>query len=263
MERQCCDYDEMWRSIYEDLETSGPSHRHIHRFCRRLLLPLDYESVLDVGCGPGHNISLLCRGKSINRLAGIDVSGEILGIAEQRHENGEFHCLDIEKQHLDDRYDLVFCSLVLEHIVDDEAALRNLYAMTAKYLVLVTVQGDYGRFAKNEKMLGHVRNYRRGELLAKVRQTGFKVIEKIEWGFPFYSPIGRILYNLNPKQGTGKFGFMERFIANSLYLLYFLNSSRRGDIIIVFAEVCNGPENGNEESNGRKWKNKDKSSMNI
>lgn len=237
MERQRYEYDEMWKYVYGSIEEIGPTHLHIRRLCRRLLMSLDFESVLDVGCGPGHNIPLLCEGRSVKRLAGVDISKEILDVAMQRYKNWSFHYLDIEKGHLDDQYDLVFCSLVLEHLIDDAAALRNLHAMTGKYLLLVTIQGNYERYARNEKLLGHLRNYRQGELVTRIKQENFRIIEKIEWGFPFYSPIGRLLCNLSPKRSIGKSSFVIRFIANVLYLLCFLNSSRKGDIIIVLVEV--------------------------
>jgi SAM-dependent methyltransferase len=227
----------MWKTVYGKLQKKGPVHRHIQRICQKILQPLDYESVLDVGCGIGHNIPLLLNNKAIKYFSGVDISDEALNNARQDYPSFDFQCLDIEKEFLNKKHDLVFCSLVLEHVLDDENALRNLYAMTKKYLFVVSIQGDYKRYEKNEKLQGHVRNYSRGELVNKIEQVGFKIIRKIEWGFPFYSPIGRMIYNLNPQKGMGEFNFMARFIANVLYLVYSLNLFHRGDIIIILAKV--------------------------
>lgn len=237
MDKYQYDYNEIWKSVYGDIQEIGPTHRHIRRLCRKLLESLDYESILDVGCGPGDNIPLLCGKKNIKLLAGIDISNQILDVTRQRYTNSEFFALDIEKQHLNTKYDLVSCSLVMEHVVDDVSVLKNLYAMTGKYLLIVTVQGDYEKFIKWEKLMGHVRNYNEGELVAKLERVGFKIIKKIEWGYPFYSPLGRMFQNLDPKQGTGKINSITKLIANVLYLLYFLNSSHRGDMIIILAGV--------------------------
>jgi hypothetical protein len=82
---------------------------------------------------------------------------------------------------------LVICSEVLEHIPDDIAAIRNLAAMTGRYLVVTTVQGRMRRFEAGE--VGHVRNYAYGELVHKIRAAGLRISTTIEWGFPVYTHL--------------------------------------------------------------------------
>src|SRR5581483_4936825 len=48
------DYDRIWDEVYGDIQDLGPTHRHMTRIIRRLLAPLEYRSVLDVGVGFGH-----------------------------------------------------------------------------------------------------------------------------------------------------------------------------------------------------------------
>jgi len=141
--------------------------------------------------------------------------------------------LDIQEAHLDGCWDLVFSSLLLEHVPDDVVALRNMQLMTGKYILLTAIGGDLQRYENWEQQMGHVRNYRIGELEEKLEQVGFEVVRVVRWGFPFYSPLGRTLQNAM-KVGT-KFSITTRLVAEIMYYLYFLNSHSRGDLIVVLA----------------------------
>src|SRR3954453_13926551 len=112
------DYDQVWRDVYGDMQGQGPVHRHMRRLLRGLLRGLDYRSVVDVGCGAGENFPLLLEGRGLERVAGVDISAEALERARQRVP-AQYHRLDIESSHLDERFDLVFSSLVVEHLPDD------------------------------------------------------------------------------------------------------------------------------------------------
>jgi hypothetical protein len=107
--------------------------------------------------------------------------------------------------------------------------------MAARHLVVTTMAGDYERHRPWEEQVGHVRNYRRGELEDRLRDAGFRVLRATYWGFPLYSPLVRRLQNhMRVSSSTGA---ATRALAAVLYRLYFLNSSRRGDLLIVHATV--------------------------
>lgn len=226
------DYDRVWDEVYGDLQDLGPVHRHMKRIMRRVLAPLDYASVLEVGVGFGHNLSVLTGGRTLERLAGIDISER--AIAHVRaHWSGNFKRLDIERNQLPEKYDLVCISLVMEHVMDDEATLDNLRAMTSKYLLITTIGGNFMRYRPWEDQMGHVRNYARGELERKLETHGFELLHMVYWGFPFYSPIVRRLQN--HMTATHDFSATSQLIAKILCRVYFLNSSRRGDLLIALA----------------------------
>jgi len=224
-------YDEIWEQVYGDMQETGPVHLHMKRMLRGILQTIDYRSVIDVGCGQGHNLPLLVEGRSLDRVTGIDVSKPALERAKERV-NADFHQLDVQQDALDGKWDLVFSSLVLEHLPDDEAALRNIRRMAGRHVLITTIAGDFERYRAWDERMGHVRNYRVGELEQKLEREGFKVDRAIYWGFPFYSPVARTLQNRGGT-GTGKFGPAARLAAQMLYWLYSLNSSRRGDLLIV------------------------------
>lgn len=226
------DYNRIWTEIYGDLQEIGPAHRHMERILAGLLTQIEYDSILDVGCGMGHHLPLLCRGRSPRHVAGIDISS--VAVKHMRDTvSDSFYQLDIQNERLDGSWDLVFCSLLLEHVPDDMAVLRNMRAMTGKHLLISTMSGSFERYRTWEDKMGHVRNYRAGELESKLKQTGFAVQEVIRWGFPFFSPLARLLQNhITPKADMGTGG---RLAAALMYYLYFLNSSRKGDLLVILA----------------------------
>ncbi|MGH2952086.1 MAG: class I SAM-dependent methyltransferase [Solirubrobacterales bacterium] len=226
------DYDIVWREVYGDMQEHGPVHRHLRRLLEKLLGTMDYRSALDVGCGGGHNLELLADGTGLERSTGLDISEEALDRARRRGFT-ETSRLDIERDRLDDTWDLVLSSLVLEHLPDDTDALRNMRAMCGRHLLVSTIAGDFERYRAWDEQMGHVRNYRRGELEAKLSDAGFEVEAAIYWGFPFYSPLARLLQNRMTSQASH--GAATRALAEAMYWLYFLNSNRRGDLLVIAA----------------------------
>jgi SAM-dependent methyltransferase len=226
------DYDRIWEEVYGDLQDFGPTHLHMIRIMRRMLAPLTYASVLDVGVGFGHNLPVLTSGRSIERLAGIDVSERALEHVRARW-TGDFRRADVTAEHLPESYELVCCALVLEHLLDDDAALRNLRAMTSGHLLVTTIGGHFERYRPWEDQVGHVRNYGSGELERKLAAAGFSVVEITRWGFPFFSPVARTLQNR--MTATHELSTGSRLIARILYPVFFLNSARRGDLLVALA----------------------------
>ena len=227
-------YERIWKTARSDMKKYGPFSRHYRRIISELVRPLEFSSVLDIGCGEGSlllDLSLLYPGIA---LSGIDISDSALQLARQKLPGGQFWNLDITACHLEQRFDLVLCSEVLEHIDDDVSALENIARMTAGHVILSSVQGRMRNF---EKKVGHIRNYQRGELVRKVEQAGFETVQTVEWGFPFYSPLYRNFLDLVGGKGTtGEFGPTRRAISAVLFALFSLNSHRRGDEVFVVAK---------------------------
>jgi SAM-dependent methyltransferase len=228
------EYDAGWESKWDDMKQYGPFSRHIRRILKDMVRPLDIESILDVGCGQGSLLAELKLEFPYMEPYGVDISKTGVELARKRVPDGKFWVMDIARDALNKRCDLVICSEVLEHIPDDITAIRNLKQMTGKYLVISTPQGKMREF---ERQVGHVRNYARGELVNKLEENGFAVISVIEWGFPFYSPLYRDFLGLIGSRGTtGEFGSLRKLLAGFLYFLFMLNSSKRGDEIFVLAQ---------------------------
>ena len=229
------DYNQMWREVYGDIQRFGPGHFHNSRIVRSWLADLDYTTILDVGCGRGHNRDVLMGEDRTRSFDGVDISSEAVDHARNRFP-GNFRVCDIERDCPEGKWDLVSCSLVLEHLKNDDAALRNLYQCTGRYLLVVTIAGNFERYRKWEETQGHLRNYQAGELEAKLERTGFRLRRVMHWGFPFFSPIARTMQNRSCA-GVGKFSWAAHVAALLFKALYFLNSGHKGDMLFILAEV--------------------------
>ncbi len=225
-------YDKLWGTVWGDLQRYGPVHRHSKEGLVRLVSALDAKSVLDVGCGSGENIAALA---ALGRyeLTGVDISEVALKSARFRVPSAHFSLLDIEHQTLSEKFDLVVSIQVVEHLVDDISAFRNLAAMARRYVFISTMQG---RMRASEISIGHVRNYSALELRSKLEREGLKVIKMWGWGFPFYSPLFRSAVEWFPGgPPTGRISPARKVAANLLYHLYRFNWPGRGDILNVLA----------------------------
>lgn len=200
-----------------------------------MLAGLKFETVLDAGCGEGSNLNFIWALNENAKLTGGDVSERALALARKKAPFADFYLLDCEKEKLEKSFDLVICSDVMEHLDSDRAAIKNLYDMTAKYCLIGTIGGRMRAF---EAEIGHKRNYAIGELEEKMRQAGFKVLKSIYWGWPFYSPLYRNVFNFGgiSRLAEGEMGLLKKTVSALLYIIFFLNSSRRGDTIFVLAE---------------------------
>lgn len=227
-------YDRLWQTTWGDIQQVGPVHRHIHQDLARVVAGLDgVQSVLDVGCGSGEALALLAENLLLE-LHGTDVSGTALKLAQSRLPRGDFRQLNIEQERLPETFDLVVSVQVVEHIADDVAALRNIAAMSSRYVFTSTMAG---RMRRSEAAIGHQRNYTRAELVRKHEQAGLEVVWVRGWGFPFYSPLYRSAVEWLPGGPPGGMvGAPGRLVADVLYQLYRLNMPGRGDVISVLAK---------------------------
>jgi SAM-dependent methyltransferase len=229
-------YDSLWRDGYwGDMQRLGPVHRHIREDIVRRVGDLDVRTVLDVGCGSGENLAALAE-TGRYELSGVDISKEGVELTRKRLPSAHLVAvLNVEETSLPEKFDLVMSIQVVEHIVDDVAALRNMAAMARRYIFVSTLAG---RMRASELMTGHVRNYTAVELRRKLELVGLRVVDVRGWGFPFYSPLYRSAIELIPGgPPAGPAGALSRLGARALYQVYRLNLPRRGDVLSALAEV--------------------------
>ncbi|HEX6065078.1 MAG TPA: class I SAM-dependent methyltransferase [Longimicrobiales bacterium] len=234
-------YDVGWDTQWDDMKKYGPMSRHIRRYIKKLIRPLDFKSVLDVGCGQGSLLQELMAEFPGIEPHGVDLSQSAADIAQRRVPGGTFGTLDLTQATTGRTYDLLICSEVLEHIEDDMAAMRNLRRMCnpGGHLVVTTVQGRMRKF--EPEGVGHVRNYKYGELVGKLRDAGFDIVKDVSWGWPLFSPLYRnVLEATSAKGTTGEFGGGRKFIATAMYYAFFLNLPVWGDEIFVLARAGHG-----------------------
>ncbi len=114
-------YDRLWAENWGDQQRYGPVHRRQRQALVKQISKLNPLTLLDVGCGSGDNMAALAQAMPHLILSGTDVSREALALAARRVPGARFTQLDAEKEKLDEKFDLVLCNQVVEHLADDTA----------------------------------------------------------------------------------------------------------------------------------------------
>ena len=153
----------------------------------RTMVPSDKPlKILDVGCGTGLNAkALAAKGHDV---VGVDISAE--AIKKFREAGFEGQQWDIAKgfPYPENSFDLVYASEIIEHIVDPEVFLAEIYRILRPCgtLVLSTPNSAFwpfrllalvGRTASEVQHWGHVRFFSRPGLRRLIAEVGFEDIK--------------------------------------------------------------------------------------
>lgn len=183
----------------------------------------DIKMIIDIGCGEGNKSFLLADYFKCAEVFAIDFTDEGIKKAINSYSNINnlyFKKADIFKMDAK-KYDIVSCFEVLEHIEDWESVLKKICDISNKY-ILITV--PTGRMRDYEKYVGHLRNFKKGEIEDFVTNNGFKKIKTFYAGFPFYSPLGRDYLNRNyngyNESISGIFTKKQKIFHQMLYILF-------------------------------------------
>jgi len=231
-------YEQYWDTS-DEAQAWGPMSRHRRRLVIQELSRLRFESLLDVSCGQGFLLADIARAFPGVRLAGTELAQSGLEHARRRVP-ARFHPLDITRERLDERFDCVTLTEVLEHVEDEAAALRNLAAMCSGHLV-ITVPG--GKLSVADIAAGDLRTYDRPRLEALLADAGFELIRFRRFGFPMYDPLYRIILNrvvesggsVGPSAAQGGVRPSKRAALSLIYGALFLNVPNRGRQIVAVA----------------------------
>jgi trans-aconitate methyltransferase len=220
------DYDRFWSGA-DDYIRYNPGSRHRRRLVLDMLQDLPFASVLDIGCGNGALLRLL-RGRfpRVRALHGADLSPAVIDESRRRHPEMSFSVLNIEKEHLPGTFDLITCCEVIEHLSDQQAALRNIAAMLPERgYALITC--PTGKVYDTDRHFGHVHHPSATELAELAGDAGLQVVQLRNWGWPLMQGFKQAA-NLNPawalrRFASGRYTAASRLVAAALYYLNFLN----------------------------------------
>ena len=229
------DHDAGWK-LWTDMVTYYPSGVHRRRLVAEWLEPYRPSAVLDVGCGAGHMLDSLHDRFPGARFTGVDSAVDTVVENRRRLKWCRFAALDLTRAPLRETFDTVVCSEVLEHVTDDERAIRNLAAMTGR-LLMITV--PTGPLFPLEAGFGHLRHYQLDALSARLQAQGLEILRAEAWGFPMMTAFKRAA-NLRPAEtmagfGAGEWSAPKRLFGAALTRLFYLNVLKRGPQLLVLA----------------------------
>jgi SAM-dependent methyltransferase len=129
--------------------------------------------ILDAGCGSGRNMELLAR---FGAVTGLEPAERSAATARARDAGDVVQgSLEGRLPFDDGAFDLVACLDVLEHVEDDQAALRELRRVTVDGgRLLVTVPAYRLLWGSHDELAGHFRRYTRASLLSAARGAGWR-----------------------------------------------------------------------------------------
>jgi len=139
------------------------------------------------------------------------------------------------KDEISEKYGLVMCCEVIEHIDDDVEFLRSVFSSTETGgMFFGSVPAYQKKWQSVDKLAGHYRRYERDELSNKLSAAGFETLEIQCYGFPLINllyPLREFYYsrqvkkNLtsNKSEATARSGvarsFSKKFNKRLVYLL--------------------------------------------
>lgn len=156
-----------------------------NRWTMQRFSPYLKGEILEVGCGIGNFTNFLT---SFGKVWAIDV--EVNYIRQTKKLVGikakvGFGDIEGKKYFFDQKkFDCIVCLNVLEHIKDDEQALKNMFKLLKRggELILL-VPAHQQLFGVIDKSIRHYRRYEKKELLNAVKRVGFKIIKARKLNF--------------------------------------------------------------------------------
>ncbi|WP_010522313.1 class I SAM-dependent methyltransferase [Aquimarina agarivorans] len=183
--------DKIFEKKYHEYEKKHFWFIARRKFILQLLnsLPID-STILDIGCSSGIFIKdLIKAGFDKNRIYGIDISEEAIHKAQA---DGLQNVFIMDAQHiaLEKKFDIIISSDCLEHLADEEKALKCWRGLLKDHGILyVFVPAFQFLWSHHDELNMHYRRYTKNELSGKLAANGFDIVKSGYWNFILFFPI--------------------------------------------------------------------------
>ena len=121
-------FDDNFQRIFD--QEIDPAFAQRSAYIIRSLQKTKAKNILDAGCGRSYYVKLISMLPSTEKVIGIDINKEYLKRAKTTlwsTPNAEIQQASIYKlPYKNNSFDAVVCSEILEHLDDDEAALKEI-----------------------------------------------------------------------------------------------------------------------------------------
>lgn len=122
--------------IFGTIDT-GSSHLHFMRIVRMVAKEIDFNHVLDAGCGKGKFSFWLAQEYRNTKIDACDLSGENVDLCIEirnhlKIRSINFFVQDLRTYRNESTYDFIFSNHVLEHIIENRLVISNLVSSLKK-----------------------------------------------------------------------------------------------------------------------------------
>ncbi|ALA58216.1 class I SAM-dependent methyltransferase [Nitrospira moscoviensis] len=145
-----------------------------------MLAPLPIKHVLDIGCGEGYVLNLLCRQLKPEKAEGVDVVLDVVSRARHEHPHLAFSVASVyELPYATKCADLIVMSEVLEHLDDPAKALTEVRRVAARFCLFSVPHEPLWRILNVMRLTylrdmgntpGHVQHFSSRTFLAALRE---------------------------------------------------------------------------------------------
>jgi SAM-dependent methyltransferase len=205
---------------------------HVHRELKAWMKNNSSALILDAGSGFGQYSFYMAKRSKHYKIEAIDVKDDQIADCNQffnkcNLDNAHFAIGDLTQPIAQNKYDLVVCVDVMEHILEDVTVFKNFnQAMKPGAMLLISTPSDQGgsdvHEETGESFIGeHVRDgYPVEEMADKLKQAGFTRMEIL---YSYGNP-GKIAWKLSMK-----------------YPMLMLNTSKVFFVLIPFYYILTYP----------------------
>lgn len=161
-------------------------------------------TILDYGCNTGYFLKMIKKTAPNNECFGADINPHALDSARIKNPDIKFY--DLNNETIDNQFDIIILSHVLEHVDSPEILLKKLVSYLKKdgYLLVAVpqerIRGDATVFQILYNLLRlrftnpHILKINYDNLNKYCQNIGLKIIDKVytNYLFPFKSPTKRL-----------------------------------------------------------------------
>ena len=212
-----------FESNYHSIESNHFWFRARRQFIIQMLQnsPKD-SSILDIGCSSGILLKdLITNGFNSSELFGIDVSEEAINNCKKNGIKNAF-LMDAQEITLNKKFDIIIASDSLEHLENDEKALKQWNSLLKPNGVLYVFVPAY-RFlwSHHDDVNKHYRRYTKSKLRGKLIKSDFNIVNSGYWNFFLFLPIItiRLMSKLIPLKKDNSTGDLQNMgFLNNIFL---------------------------------------------
>ncbi|HEY8345257.1 MAG TPA: class I SAM-dependent methyltransferase [Bacillota bacterium] len=174
-------YNQCANAFAEEFMDLGVFTEYVQEFSDLLR---EGASILDLGCGPGNIGRFLMSQNKAYKILGLDLSAEMLQLAEKHVPGGRFVSADLRYLSLQDKFDAIVASFCIIHLEKSDAfhLLKKTFQLLndGGYLYLSFMSGGKPGFERTsfsqEEIYFNYFSPRR--ILKYLKRLGYRIITK-------------------------------------------------------------------------------------